>query len=128
MRTLLAIAACACMCACASRQTQSTAMEKYYYNPVDSLPPSSFPELTVSDHRTVKARPPVVEVDEQTKYTQSLAHIRKTFRDEVLILTMCVDSHSDDTSECASLKKKMCEVDQLIDSKGDHHSKPYCWH
>jgi hypothetical protein len=129
MKKIICAIVCACMCACASKQTVAQP-DVAYISPDDGKPPMPFPELTVRD-RIVPPRAPGVVVDDQTKYLQSIIHIRNEFADEVLRLTMCVESSKESGSSiqaCVDLKKQMCEIDQLIDARGDRHSKPYCWH
>jgi hypothetical protein len=62
---------------------------------------------------------------EEANYYASINRIIDKMRAENLQLTMCAEVHGD-SSYCKDLRKKLCVVDELIDTRSDIHRKPYC--
>ncbi len=131
MKTTMMVFLAVTMCACGSSQSKPK-MELHYSDPAENLPPTDF-EMAVGDHRTPAhtslPAPVVTEQTEQARYEESMKGINQTFADETLQLMMCVDEYKKPSERhvCVDLKKKLCEITELIDSKGNRHPKPYCW-
>ena len=88
-----------------------------------NLPPTDF-EFTVNDRPECKYE--VVMTEEQI-YQHSLDQLRSEMEDENLQLQMCAEAHgSKDNVCCKELRKNFCTTDQLVDSRGGRHKKPYC--
>ena len=127
MRKIICAIACACMCACAS-SPKPVARTTFPVDSLDSRPPTDF-EMTVANGRTVKTvQPTMPDADqgEQTRYEASVERIEKKFESEYLQLQMCDAVNDKDKKPCAVLLANFCAINMFLDSRGEHHVKPYC--
>lgn len=76
---------------------------------------------------------PVAESDEAIREREATAWEEQAYRDsmekitdkvlhEEVVLAECADAGKN----CKDLKDKFCEIDTLIDSRGDHYTKRFC--
>jgi hypothetical protein len=107
------------MCACTSHNvSQSQApkqLDQSYYNPPNTS------DLIVGDKKAVERQ---AALDEEKAYWKSLENITTKIRNEALDIAICKEVEKD--SGCTVMLKYYCEVDELVDSRGGHHDKPYC--
>lgn len=93
------------------------------------LPPTDF-EFSWEDkgnHRAPTTPTPTTTTDrEAQKYQESLTRIEGQMQDERLQLLLIEETHSKNSAYYRSSLRKMCEVDVLLDTHGDHHLKDYC--
>jgi hypothetical protein len=64
------------------------------------------------------------EVSEIDTYNASIAHINAVMRQETTQLSLC--RYSDNESDCGALRRRICWVPEMIDSRGGIHLKTYC--
>jgi hypothetical protein len=124
----LAMCVFVCLCACSSTQKVASTPTNDTYYPPDPTPPFSFPVLTVLDIRNEPVHPVIVAEDEQTKYEESVNRIEKEIREEGLQVQMYAAVYGSNSKEYKAFLKNSCSIDVLLDSRGDHHNKPYCKH
>lgn len=98
---------CLLLVACAGGAVRGIA------SPVATAPPGESEEAI--QEREAVAR-------EEQAYRASIEKITdKVLREEVA-LTQCADAGKD----CKELREKFCEIDTLIDSRGEHYVKRFC--
>lgn len=124
MRTILFAIACVCTCACASNQNKTATVAT---NQVDAPPPTDFEwswEQKVKENQQFSEAEAVRQ--EQKRYDESLAHIDEQLGTERLNLQACWSVYGQQSKECFSMLKHMCEVDVAVDTRGDQHRKEFC--
>lgn len=93
------------------------------------LPPTDF-EWSWEDkgnHRVPQTPTPTETPDhESQRYLDSLTRINAQLADEKLQLRFAEEAYGKSSTYYHNLQGKFCEVDMLIDSKGDGHLKSYC--
>lgn len=92
-------------------------------------PPTDF-EFSWDDkgnHRVPTTPTPTTTTDrEEQKYQESLNGIYDQMQDENLQLLMTEESHGKSSTYYRNLLHQLCQVDMLMDSKGNGHLKSYC--
>jgi hypothetical protein len=119
----LVMALCSCAGANANDKTTvfvSRSNDPEYVGPKNDL---TLDAVNIRDN-TVQTVPMDPKVEE-ANYYHSVNHIIDIQKAEYLQLTMCSEVHGN-SSYCKDLNKKLCGVDELIDTRGDIHRKPYC--
>jgi hypothetical protein len=114
------------LCACAATNANDKTTVSVSHDPTFGQQPNNdlaMDTLNTRDNtiQTVPMRPEV----EEANYYRSVNHIIDIQRAEYLQLTMCAEVHGKSTY-CNDVRKKLCTVDELIDTRGDIHRKPYC--
>jgi len=124
--------ACACMCVagCQSRATSTPinasginddATNTYLFRE-EVEPNFTEPKLAVGEKKV--ADHPIVIVDADIAYSNSIRNIDRSFVYEANVLASCL--HTKINDPCIATQKELCSVDELIDTHGNIHKKPYC--
>ena len=120
MKLSLLVIVCMCACAPHSSSTKSTSarLDQSYYDPPGTN------DLIIKDRKLAQRQ---AIVNEEKVYQQSLDNITSRVRTEALNLQICKEiSKEDKSNDCRPMHKQYCEVDELVDSRGAWHKKPYC--
>ena len=122
----LMIALCSCASTNTATTTDKTTVAVYQVAPHYGQEPTNdlkIDTLNVRDN-TMQTVPMSPET-ETSNYYASVNRIIDKMRAENLQLTMCAEVHGN-SSYCKDLRKKLCVVDELIDTRSNIHRKPYC--
>ena len=104
------IAAVAFMCAC----THTTSKVNSTYNSEDYIPPTDF-ELVVNDPKQIQHNNSERVKNTEAELNKELQEINKEY-----------ELYFNCTNDCASLLIQFCAIDELVDSNGIVHKKPFC--
>ena len=135
MKSFIGLIAVMSMCACAGRQgtvEAETPTNQFVF--ADELqPPTRSADIDLRVGKRNVPQHPVVVEDEQQTYHRSLANIDQTMLTEVNDYSQCLDleravvkAQRVPAVYCSRVLARMCAVDQMIDSRGGIHKKPYC--
>jgi hypothetical protein len=114
MKTVLLMCALS-MVACTTRPVQQSAV-----NPAEYLPPSDEQEITL--HQPV----PVYRAPRLLTPAERDARLFQEVKDEALRLQMVIETYGINSDAYRSLRRELCQVDVVIDSRGQHWFKPFC--
>jgi hypothetical protein len=93
-----------------------------YHTPYD-------PEMTVFEHQKEVSDKQIA--DEEYTYNKSIESINNKFEEEMAKIGECQTAHPNDkkgrlSKQCMEVRKGLCAIDILIDSRGTYHKKSYC--
>ena len=118
--SLILISTILCSCVSATKPAPVVAKEDYQ-------PPSNFDwdfqqkeefERKLSDRELIAI--------EQDRYEESLVNIENQIQTEHLNLQMTASMYGEKSKQYLAMKSKYCEVDMLLDTRSDHHTKYFC--
>ena len=115
------------LCSCAATNAaDKTTVAVYQVAPNYGQEPTNdlkIDTLNVRDNTTQTVA--MLPETETSNYYASVNRIIDKMRAENLQLTMCAEVYGN-SGYCKDLRKKLCVVDELIDTRSNIHRKPYC--